>query len=1488
MIKDIREWETEFKAQFPRVKLLGEIELTQADFDTLTQQVRAVLKRAPSNQKATERFEKFYPCTFAVFLAHFAARNTNRDFWAALGELLEVPGVGFHLLKWHTLFIDILQENSKKTFLDVGGASNKYVTAIRIHGGIPAYSLRDFFDNMILPAISRPQYAGLNVTELRNALLQRTDVQFFTDSPVRNFFDNSGEIGLAFLGECIKMARAYKDDGEIPAGLDLPAYVIDIFSEYIEKQIEFETKLKSPRLLFDPEGAGLLVDLPQQFINAKDLQGNEPAIWQVSWDEQESHVQKTVRLAFSGRDIVARASQQAIPNPVYRVKIAFGLQSRDGLRIMRRWSLHFLPAPGQPQLLAFTDNPNDEGYYPLLRFISSLPPKTLLILHPRQSELKFEGEPHKLHQPNQLSGDWRDWQAAFWSLEKVYSLRLLQNGTETGTWRINAPADEPALVGGRLHPTADPKKLPLYLGAPPQLHLPHRPGQRWNILLESVWETIPDNVKHQFEPGELKINDSTCEVDLGLVLGAEPVGTFALRFSNNLDIEDELRFRIFPRLQVDGLPKALFPSEATAQSPSPVVIHINLPATASCPPLTPGDNLQISGQYGRYALNLSDAITRADLNLTMPRDEGLDPVRVPFFVTIPRLQWRVHFPGEELADEWSIIPSQRSVAAYHQTSDPVSILVKIPGIDTLASQLQLALIDPDAPDNVLQILQPERIRPGEDILRYSLNQAVETVRHHTDLSVFAFSLRLWGEKGIHSRANLLTLTRSLEISSVWMETHGDMDYTLHWQEPAPLRNRRVFLYPTWQPWNNGMEFSIPDDAHGELSLKGMGLPPSDYEAYFYIAPYRNAPSRSSKPEGYHHHFQTSQSADRLLALKHQIHDHPERVFLAHFERACIHASNNNNSLRDEEIDACIAHHEEARLTYLACFYEWLGAQNETEQKRLRQKMLTPKRIKELYSQTRPGHSLRQTYLQHAQYRTLPAPSAICILEHETEDVGLIIFCMRLLLERNEPRGVEFVIGRLRAGGFSDESAIDLFSEQLEFSLETLSKRLDTPDSLRLFTKLFPQHPKPDALIQALPVQALLQLAALVPETASLCLSTLVLRGENAGVERILALFTQGQLSGDEVTELFGKNPGFVYQTLTALPSQSSHASLLSALVKKYPAETGQNVVSYTEPHPQTAPVRAVGDSRISLSRDHIRAGDKTGVLQALNLLQLGLVSSDQILEIFSVNPKLAYQTLLENPKIEQVKKQIVDLARKFPFETGHIVQGMSIKTPGGWGLVQKIFQSHTARFDIAACEEVDIDLQVSLHPEFFPEPAVVELGNSRIVFGSEADTVFQCLICKEFVSHSVATVHLHHNRAHRGQNLSFREHKPMMPIFMPYEFRPAAPINPSTTERQPHRDDDSLWLGSLPNKQLLRILETHSFASPFVQRGMTILLKKEQDDCLVLLLKKLQDKSLSQELALTLLGANPLLAYDYFDSLPSSKKPVALMQALQKKYPSEI
>jgi hypothetical protein len=158
MSRTLKQWEAYLVGAMPRIQLLSELGLNYEDM----QEIANLIKSENSKHKNVHQTTRFlvgdYPCTFVAFLAAFAAQNTEREFWDALGRQLDVGGGDLNNANWRKPFVEILQKYSKPTFEDVGGSTNKYVTSMRIHGGIPSYSLGDFFANMLMPAIEKPEY----------------------------------------------------------------------------------------------------------------------------------------------------------------------------------------------------------------------------------------------------------------------------------------------------------------------------------------------------------------------------------------------------------------------------------------------------------------------------------------------------------------------------------------------------------------------------------------------------------------------------------------------------------------------------------------------------------------------------------------------------------------------------------------------------------------------------------------------------------------------------------------------------------------------------------------------------------------------------------------------------------------------------------------------------------------------------------------------------------------------------------------------------------------------------------------------------------------------------------------------------------------------------------------------------------------------------------------------------------------------------------
>ncbi len=493
MKKTLADWEASFKPFFDHIKLLGEIPITHIELDQISNLIHDQIKmRGPS--RATRVIENSCPRTFAVFLASIAAHNIERSYWDVVAEAVGCSKQTIYSQKWGELFLDILKDYSLPAFSEI--QSYRFVAPIRMHGGIPAYSLTDFFNYILWPSVDRQRYQFLSTQEVISVLLKKSSIKFYVDSPVYNFLQNGGEYAVEFVDRCRKMARLYRQNKDVPdpGEFDVPPYVVRKFQQFVDEELVTDRgrRLRAPKLYLDPWGPDFYLYLPQQPI------AGQLATRQYSWtvemqgaDKQTSEHQERVRVRRRGYDIETTEIELPLENPTQLITIQFNCldTSADGdngpqTHIVRRWRLNLLPAFDQPPLLAF--NPNDGQ---LLRWNQTLPAKELWLLSPIDVDIQAEGEASVVENFPDFYGSWGQWTVQSWDLSRAHSLQLVKDSKNIkAPIPIMAAPVDPLLVGDNvLKENVDPDNVPLFIGAPPWIRIPIRPDRAVETEL-ALWQ----------------------------------------------------------------------------------------------------------------------------------------------------------------------------------------------------------------------------------------------------------------------------------------------------------------------------------------------------------------------------------------------------------------------------------------------------------------------------------------------------------------------------------------------------------------------------------------------------------------------------------------------------------------------------------------------------------------------------------------------------------------------------------------------------------------------------------------------------------------------------------------------------------------------------------------------------------------------------------------------------------------------------------------
>jgi hypothetical protein len=431
-----------------------------------------------------------------------AAYNNEWNFWDNVAIGVGIPNKEEFYADahhWGKAFFRIL-----KVFLLTPDAivttATLYVTRIRLHGGIPAYSLPDFFAHILLPSLQRHDLQVLEDRPALEKLLQSGTVQQFVDTPVLVFFRQGGDSAQRFFSKCRSMARLALNGEALPPAeaLGLRPYLVEAFRKYWERRAEqapgkTRRRWKAPKISFSaPHPPYYKLTLPEQVIPLE--AAGLPYAWRVIGPDGEE-LAYPVRLYRPHYDVLTEGREVTIEQPWPIVKVVFSAGGKNVPPDLRReWPFTLLPTAQAP-LLAFRDpdgKPLNAG--------AALPAEICWLLYPAGAELRFGGEAPCVETAQDYWPPWDAWRAAAYDLSLAGWVQVLPaSGLPSAPLPVETRLDEPLLMGENLLVGSLPvEEKPLYVGLPPTLCLPRPPGQaleqalqRWQVGLEARYDADP-------------------------------------------------------------------------------------------------------------------------------------------------------------------------------------------------------------------------------------------------------------------------------------------------------------------------------------------------------------------------------------------------------------------------------------------------------------------------------------------------------------------------------------------------------------------------------------------------------------------------------------------------------------------------------------------------------------------------------------------------------------------------------------------------------------------------------------------------------------------------------------------------------------------------------------------------------------------------------------------------------------------------------------
>ena len=1076
--------EARLTSLFYEIEYISEVPILREEYTQLSADLR-LIQTGLGLSKTTRLLRNKWPHILVTYLSITAAYNENRGYWQAVVDNLDITSTQSIFSgnnHWGKLYLELLDKFNLDDFSDAD-LGFPYVMPIRLQGGIPRYSLPDFFEHIILPTVEKHVLACLDDESAFERVQQESSAKYSADKVIKLYMKNGGSAAEDFFSRCRKMARIAASGEPLPAPsqLELRPFVVQLFEDFLANRIEKKSgqRIYSPQLTFWPHQPAFSLVFPEQTIVESKAHNKYNWRLKVYLDDQLiKESLHSVRVYRKGQDVQTSSVEISLEQPNSKAMVDFGfLNGKSGkneFHSIRSWPLRLLPAKELSQVVAFSGEGNP------IRLSEGLPADYCWLLVPNGSEISTTGDASRLEQVDSYWQPWDQWQAELWDLSGAEIVQVAQNDHTKSLFPVIHPIPEPKLVGdNQITYSRVINDQPLFIGAPPKIEI-HSDReingnltkflQDWKVSVKSLGHTDPllDQV-YSLAGGEFAATqeNGSVKVPLDGLIGNNPAGVYQLTLFHSDGKEFELPFRCWPLLEMRGLEPLILPNGEGGKS---INLEFDLPPKTHLDPIT--DHHRTDRQPTVRSVIKKDTITTYQVEIPpgvttgsfiLTNSSGDNTIHVPLDICIPRLRWAINFgeiEGEQF--DWQDTVIKETLPKIQQANLAQLYLgAELPKKSKYSITLGLNL---PGENESFQVGEKKQISTYESRSKFSLDPFLDTINQYASEPLFDLVAVIEGENLKDSASiPVVRISRTIQVTNVWLDHTEDGKVSLHWNEPNPLRNRRAQIWNVWRPWEKPVEVKLPDvpsesdQSIGwfmfEFPVEDSSMQKGCYAVRFVAAPtWEKRPVPQFPPRGEIRLVQTGNPDERLAELFDLEKQDPSQTFAAHFERACIYEDIQDESKRDQEVSWCSSNAIQAQLTLLIRFYHWLEDLDPQTQKALRLRMARPDWLLNLFLQTKDS-GLRQDYLRPLlEEGKLKPESAQIILEH-ADFPEMISLAISTLVEDESKLVVNYLLDQIQSGKFSVLGAFEVLKPKADFALFALLDLAESEHRSRLLHEL---------------------------------------------------------------------------------------------------------------------------------------------------------------------------------------------------------------------------------------------------------------------------------------------------------------------------------------------------------------------------------------------------------------------------------------------------
>jgi RNA polymerase primary sigma factor len=815
----LTEQEQLLREKILHIVLLGELDLSPDWAKRFSARVAELIKSYGTTKALAHIKEKYASCLAIYLVTKGVYGYLEGDYWSSVSTDFCVNVLPTQQQQLGQFFEQFLQDHLLPLFPGLGG--RRYVDIILLHGGIPNYSLSDFFTHILHPALLRPELYGDNAREIIATWLD-SGSQSSVNKPIIRFLRHGGKLAVDFVERSLDMGQYYIEHNTVPQAkeLGLPLRVVEAYRNWVKNQAHIKhtskTRLVRPVIILDPWGGNLLLGLPTQvLVSALDM---ESGTWHIHTDQAENTLQLSTR--WHNERWMTDSYQLELQHPSSNFQITF-----IGLDMKRSW--HFKGISTEHPLLMFD---SDSGG--LIPLHDALPAKICWLLYHHELPLQVD-EGVKREVFSGLFGEWSQYRVEEWDLSRATTVKV---GQVSIAVEPDVAGLQPVLrgneVAGLLHLREEPR---LFVGTPPDIYIPvppqhgaHDEAVRWRITIHGNREISKPLTDLHFmvEQDILRVPLSSDEL-----LGQTALGSYEISLRGPLGRDANFSIAVVPTFHIGHMnnqDRVRLP-DGDGLLPIPQLIIItNEQLVLESLDMALQINMR---QTGVYHIQASREATQAEFILRGKHASA--SVKIPFTLPLPMLHWAIIERQQAVIQETSW---QTKIVAYPQArleqADKPRLLVALAPTEGQNSPLVGRLLVHYSKDSEPQVIEPRGY--ARNWLTFHLAEAIDSIRSSREGYILVeLELDALPGKSKPVRLPVLRYAQALDIDKLNLDScliDGTWLLSLNWKGMHRLRNRVLRLWSLWQPWTAAVERVIPDSAlqNFETEMLYTKLPPGRY------------------------------------------------------------------------------------------------------------------------------------------------------------------------------------------------------------------------------------------------------------------------------------------------------------------------------------------------------------------------------------------------------------------------------------------------------------------------------------------------------------------------------------------------------------------------------------------------------------------------------------------------------------------------------------